>query len=171
MSKQVLYRFFDQDNNLLYVGISNTWYQRFHDHERKAGWFSKVAYSTFEWHENRQSVEAAELLAIHTENPEFNKANNPNYETTVDHFGKIKLWAFMDLEPDDGHKELIHSMKERLSLLKQRKQSKWIALAFIDTYYKIGPKGQIECRNCDAMANNQNINRWHNDAYQSLERN
>jgi predicted GIY-YIG superfamily endonuclease len=171
MSHQVLYRFFDNQDNLLYVGISNTWYQRFHDHERKAGWFSKVAYSTFEWHDSRESVEAAELVAIRTENPKFNKANNPSYETTVDHFAKIKLWTYSDVPADKAHEALIRYMKEYISvrLTVHRKQSKWIALAFLGTYYDIGPFGHIQCRNCDALANNANIHRWESDAYDSLE--
>lgn len=170
MSKQVLYRFFDIDNNLLYVGISNTWYQRFHDHEKKAGWFSKVASTTFEWYEDRASVEAAELLAIRTENPEFNKANNPNYETTIDHFAKLKIWTYSDLVPDTAHLELISEMREHLRLISKKKQSKWIAMAFIDIYYYLGPEGAIQCRNCDALANNRNINIWHGDAYESLRK-
>lgn len=168
MSEQVLYRFYDHDGKLLYVGISNTWYQRFHDHERKAGWFSKVAYTTFEWHENRESVEAAELKAIRTENPEFNKANNPAYETVMDHFAKIKIWTFTDIEPDADHLELINEMKEHLRLISKKGQSKWIAMAFIDLYYHLGPQGKIQCRNCHAMGNNRNINIWHGNAYESL---
>jgi predicted GIY-YIG superfamily endonuclease len=170
MSHQVLYRFYDQEGSLLYVGISNTWYQRFHNHERKAGWFSKVASSTFEWHESRESVEAAELLAIKTENPQFNKASNPAYETPTDHFQKIKLWTHSDLDPDERHAMLISHMKEYLSARPEikGKQSKWIALAFIDMYYEIGPSGFIDCRNCDAMGNSENINRWSDDAYESL---
>jgi predicted GIY-YIG superfamily endonuclease len=168
MSEQVLYRFYDHDGKLLYVGITNTWYQRFHDHERKAGWFSKVAYSTFEWHENRKSVEAAELQAIRTENPEFNKANNPAYETVMDHFAKMKTWTFTDIEPDADHLELINEMKEHLLLISKKGQSKWIAMAFIDLYYYLGPQGKIHCRNCHAMASNRNINIWHGNAYESL---
>jgi predicted GIY-YIG superfamily endonuclease len=171
MSKQTLYRFYDKDGNLLYVGISNAWYQRFHDHERKAGWFSKVAYSTFEWHESRESVQIAELQAIRTENPEFNKANNPSYETTMDHFAKLKTWTYTDLTPDQTHLELIAEMKEHLWRIRKGERSKWIAMAFIDLYSYLGPKGLIQCRNCDAMAANRNINIWHGDAYATLEKN
>jgi predicted GIY-YIG superfamily endonuclease len=170
MSKQVLYRFYDPDGKLLYVGITNTWYQRFHDHERKAGWFSKVAYSTFEWHEDRKSVEAAELKAIRTENPEFNKLNNPSYETVMDHFAKLKLWTFSDVEADKAHLSLIAEMKDHLELIGKRKQSKWIAMAFIDSYSFFGPRNLLQCRNCEAMFNNRNVNIWHGDAYKSLEK-
>jgi predicted GIY-YIG superfamily endonuclease len=171
MSKQTLYRFYDSSDSLLYVGITNTWYQRFHQHERSSGWFSKVAYATFESYESREAVEDAELVAIKTENPQFNKASNPAYETATDHFQKIKLWTQSDLEPDRLHASLIEYMKEYRELRPQikGKQSKWIAMSFIDIYYEIGPQGLIDCRNCDAMANSENINRWHSDAYESLE--
>ena len=170
MSGEVLYRFYDIDDNLLYVGITNTWYQRFHDHERKSGWFSKVAYSTFEWHDSRDSVREAELLAITKENPEFNKANNPSYETVMDHFQKLKIWTFSDSVPDQAHLDLVTEMKENLRLIGKTKQSKWIAMAFIDCYAYFGPKWQFDCRNCQAMFINRNVNIWHGDAYASLEK-
>jgi hypothetical protein len=167
---QTLYRFYNADGNLLYVGISNTWYQRFHQHERKSGWFSRVTHATFESYDTREAVEAAELVAIKTENPEFNKASNPAYETPTDHFQKIKLWALSDLEPDERHSALIDHMKEYREARPEikGKQSYWIALAFIDMYHEIGPKGFIDCRNCDAMGNSDNINRWHADAWEKL---
>jgi hypothetical protein len=171
MSRQTLYRFFDGSGRLLYVGISDTWYQRFHDHERKSGWFSKVAYSTFEWHTSRESVQAAELMAKRTENPDFNNAHKPADETTMDHFAKLKFWTHTDLTPDDRHLNLISEMREHLLPIKVGKQSKWIAMAFIDIYQYLGPKGLIECRNCDALANNRNVNIWHNDAYKTMEKN
>jgi predicted GIY-YIG superfamily endonuclease len=169
--KQTLYRFYDANDDLLYVGISNTWYQRFHQHERTSGWFSRVAHATFESYESREAVEAAELIAIKSENPQFNKASNPAYETATDHFQKIKLWSQSNLEADQLHKSLIEYMKEYRELRPQikGKQSKWVAMAFLDIYYEIGPQGLIECRNCDAMANSDNINRWHSDAYETLE--
>jgi predicted GIY-YIG superfamily endonuclease len=171
--KQTLYRFYDTNDTLLYVGITNTWYQRFHQHERKAGWFSKVAHATFESYESREAVEAAELIAIKTENPQFNKASNPAYETATDHFQKIKLWSLSDLEPDEIHATLIQSMKDFRSSRPEikGKQSYWIAMAFIDMYHEIGPSGLINCRNCDAMGNNDNINRWHGDAWEKLRNN
>jgi hypothetical protein len=170
--KQTLYRFYDSTNSLLYVGISNTWYQRFHQHERRSGWFSRVAHATFESYESRNAVEAAELLAIKTENPQFNKASNPAYETPTDHFQKIKLWTQSDMNPDERHATLIEHMKEYLALRPEikGKQSKWIAMAFIDMYYEIGPSGFIDCRNCDAMGNSDNLNRWSDEAYESLRR-
>jgi predicted GIY-YIG superfamily endonuclease len=170
--KQTLYRFYDSTNSLLYVGISNTWYQRFHQHERSSGWFSRVAHATFESYESREAVEAAELIAIKTENPQFNKASNPAYETPTDHFQKIKLWTQSDMNPDERHATLIGHMKEYLALRPEikGKQSKWVAMAFIDIYYEIGPSGFIDCRNCDAMGNSDNLNRWSDEAYESLRR-
>jgi predicted GIY-YIG superfamily endonuclease len=170
MSNQTLYRFFDDKGRLLYVGITDTWYQRFHEHERKSGWFSKVAYSTFEYYETRQAVQEAELLAIRTENPEFNKLHNPAYETTMDHFAKLKSWTHTDLIPDQLHLELVREMKKHLWQIKAGKQSKWVAMAFIDMFYYLGPKGLINCRNCVALSNSRNVNTWHGDAYMTLEK-
>jgi predicted GIY-YIG superfamily endonuclease len=169
MSTQTLYRFFDADGSLLYVGITDTWYQRFHEHERKSGWFSKVASCTFESHETREKVMAAELIAIRSENPEFNQLHNPAYESRMDHFAKLKSWTFTGLTPDEQHAELVKQMKHRLLHIKG-KQSKWVAMAFLDLFYDLGPEGVFSCRNCVALANASNVNTWHSDAYFSLEK-
>jgi predicted GIY-YIG superfamily endonuclease len=170
MKTQTLYRFYNSDGELLYVGISNTWHRRFHQHEKNAGWFSRVASATFESYDSREAVEAAELSAIQNENPQFNKASNPAYETPTDHLQKIKLWTYSDTKPDQLHATLIRDMKDYISFRPEikGKQSKWIALAFLETYYEIGPQGFIDCRNCNAMADNDNINRWQNNAYDEL---
>jgi hypothetical protein len=172
MKPQTLYRFFDVAGNLLYVGITNTWYQRFHEHEKKSGWFADVSYVTFEGHETRESVRAAEIQAIKTENPCFNLADNPAYETKMDHFAKLKTWLYKSIPTDELHKELIEAMKKFAAtkgLYKVSKRSKWVAMAFISAYYDIGPSGKINCRNCDAMANDGNINGWANQAYEDWD--
>ena len=169
MKPQILYRFFDSDGELLYVGITNTWYQRFHQHERKSGWFADVSYVTFEGHDTRDSVRAAELKAIKTENPRFNLADNPAYETRLDHFRKLKTWLYKDIPVDETHKDLVQAMREFAAaqgLNKLPKRSKWVAMAFESAYFEIGPLGQIRCRNCDAVANDENIISWSSRAYE-----
>jgi predicted GIY-YIG superfamily endonuclease len=171
MSHQVLYRFYGNNNQLLYVGISNTWYQRFHDHEKKSGWFSKVTYSTFEWHETRESVEAAELIAIRSENPEFNLLHNPAWESPTDHFKKLKNAIHTGQKLDDLHQLLLTKMREDWHQIKKplnRMQSKWIAMVFLNSFYDFN-LGVWGCRNCVALANSGSVNNWSLDAYNELD--
>jgi hypothetical protein len=170
--KQTLYRFYDKDDTLLYVGVTNTWYQRFHQHERQAGWFSKVSHATFEPYESREAVEAAELIAIKTENPVFNKASNPAYEVGVNHFARLKTWTQTDSHPDSIHDSLVAQMKaewRELQRPKPKRQSKWVAMVFLNAFYNQTPWEKIECRNCTALANSSNVNSWASQAYEEMD--
>jgi predicted GIY-YIG superfamily endonuclease len=42
MKPLVLYRFFDQDDNLLYVGITNSPWTRFNQHRSDKSWFFEI---------------------------------------------------------------------------------------------------------------------------------
>lgn len=67
-----LYRFFDADNNLLYVGITCSPPVRLKQHKREKTWWADVARIEFEQHESREALEAAEREAIPRENPRYN---------------------------------------------------------------------------------------------------
>jgi predicted GIY-YIG superfamily endonuclease len=66
-----VYRFYDVDNHLLYVGISMNFEGRLAKHRRRP-WWPSVARQTFEWYPNRTSAKDAERWAIHHENPLHN---------------------------------------------------------------------------------------------------
>lgn len=67
-----LYRFYDQNERLLYVGISGNPGRRFHEHSKDKGWWAQVARSTMEHHPTREEAAAAEVAAIITERPLHN---------------------------------------------------------------------------------------------------
>lgn len=67
-----VYRLFDEDGNLLYVGISYTPLRRFSQHLAKGRrWHS----SEVEWFSDRATAEDEEAVAIWQERPRWNKAN------------------------------------------------------------------------------------------------
>ena len=68
-----LYRWFDKDDNLLYVGISINAYNRAKQHRDQADWWDDAAKMTIEKFENRLLASDAEVLAIQNENPKHNK--------------------------------------------------------------------------------------------------
>jgi predicted GIY-YIG superfamily endonuclease len=160
MKQQHLYRFFDDEGNLLYVGISNSWTQRFHQHERSAAWFQFVASATFEKYPDRESVERAELIAIQTENPIHNKKHNDNYESPMDHFNRLKSWTQYGGE-DDAHRNLVEAMRAEL---KQAfagiadKRGQFFAAVFIDNYGLT--ETDAKCRNCDAINATPHYSKW-----------
>lgn len=67
-----LYRHFDGDGRLLYVGVSLSAAARLSRHSVDSGWFRLVALVTLEWHPNRSMALAAERAAIRSERPEYN---------------------------------------------------------------------------------------------------
>lgn len=67
-----LYRYFDSEGHLLYVGISGNNLKRQSQHKKNAAWFGLVSTATFEHYESRTEALAAEKLAIQRENPAHN---------------------------------------------------------------------------------------------------
>ena len=106
-----LYRHFDADGQLLYVGISVNALIRLSQH-RHAPWFRTIARVEIEWHPTREAAEAAELAAIRMEGPVWNKAGafDPEFRAflvehglldKVDAKGEI-LPEFMRMTPADA---------------------------------------------------------------------
>ena len=71
-----VYRFFDADDGLLYVGISDSLGTRFGAH-RNTAWWPKAVRNTVQWYDTRAQALAAEYKAITTESPQYNIAEVP----------------------------------------------------------------------------------------------
>jgi hypothetical protein len=67
-----LYRMFNREGELLYVGISNHFARRLDDHFGEKEWRPDVATVTVEHYPNRGTAMAAEALAIANEAPRHN---------------------------------------------------------------------------------------------------
>lgn len=86
MSREVnaLYRIFDADDELLYIGITNNPRSRMMDHVRTKGWARRIAYITFEHFSSRDELFATERQAVADEFPTFNVAHNRGDDATDD---------------------------------------------------------------------------------------
>jgi excinuclease UvrABC nuclease subunit len=69
-----LYRHFDKNNNLLYVGISLSTFNRLSQHRDHSKWFFNITNVAIEHFATREEALAAERKAIKSENPKFNIA-------------------------------------------------------------------------------------------------
>ncbi|WP_097930877.1 MULTISPECIES: GIY-YIG nuclease family protein [unclassified Streptomyces] len=67
-----LYRLFDEEGVLLYVGIAVDPEVRLRVHAREKTWWPQVAQRSIEWFANRAEAEAAEMQAIVSEGPSRN---------------------------------------------------------------------------------------------------
>lgn len=72
-----LYRHFDADNQLLYVGISLSAVHRLTEHRNGSPWFRSIGSVTIETFPSRKEALAAEKEAIRNENPLYNVAGKP----------------------------------------------------------------------------------------------
>lgn len=71
-----LYRFFDAQDRLLYIGIAGNPGRRFHQHAQEKPWWPQVTRSTMEHHPTREAALVAEKAAIQTEHPLWNVVHN-----------------------------------------------------------------------------------------------
>lgn len=67
-----LYRFYDADDQLLYVGIARDLGARFASHRRRSEWWALTVRGTTTAYPSRADAELAEGLAIHSEHPIHN---------------------------------------------------------------------------------------------------
>jgi hypothetical protein len=75
--KTELYRHYNGEGVLLYIGISLDTIVRLRNHEHYSSWFSNIARITIERFPTRSEAEKAEQTAILTEKPLFNRMHNP----------------------------------------------------------------------------------------------
>jgi len=75
-ARTALYRFYDPDDRLLYVGISDHLASRHMSHVAESSWMEFAARSTIERHPTRREAADAELFAIKAEGPLFNRQHN-----------------------------------------------------------------------------------------------
>lgn len=87
--RTVLYRHFDVNDTLLYVGISGDAYTRFKQHRAEGkGWTKESVKMTSEWFGNREQAEEAEVAAIISEHPKHNIRHKVLGEQKEEHYLK-----------------------------------------------------------------------------------
>lgn len=79
MPETALYRHFDANGTLLYVGISATPAYRLNQHIDRE-WFNDIRLVKVEMYPTREEALEAEINAIKTEAPRFNSRHVPQYQ-------------------------------------------------------------------------------------------
>lgn len=91
-----LYRFFDADGRLLYVGISDNIRSRWGHHRNHKSWWPDVARATVELFDTWGAAAEAEDLAIKTEDPLYNVTGRPR------RIIKTPDWPAQPIVDDEG---------------------------------------------------------------------
>lgn len=166
---ETLYRFFDQQGNLLYVGISNNWQDRLKQHYKDSAFHDESATITLEHFETRAEVEEAEKQAILTEGPKYNKAFNPNWENPQQHLIKIKFWVYSNIVPDEEHAGIVSELKALFfeDELWVRKSMGPIAYYMQDLLPDWARKYNMDCSMCVDVYHSRQIESWAENARRS----
>lgn len=87
--KTALYRHYNAEGKLLYVGISLNHLARLTQHRSSAHWYEDIVQVTIEWFTTRDEAENAELVAIIAENPLHNE-KRPDAEKNYQYIQRLK---------------------------------------------------------------------------------
>lgn len=104
IQKTTLYRYFDSEGQLLYVGITGDNTKRQSQHRRSSFWFGEIASASFEHFDTRDQALTAESAAIRYEKPLHNIAQTGFRLVHSPYVHMIHLAG----SPDGGH-DKIHS--------------------------------------------------------------
>ena len=166
MNKTTLYRYFDSEGQLLYVGITGDNTKRQSQHRRNSFWFGLIGSATFEHYDSKDEALNAETIAIENESPKHNQ----KYGIVISH----SPWAHMLLcsaEPDGGHNRE-HKLFASLMKIGMRlydgtlpTANQVLASAMIFAYI---PKRNnlVTCHLCQSAFNEK----WFKDAVKEMER-
>jgi len=79
-----LYRAWDVDDGLLYIGQTSNLKKRQAEHRRSSEWFARAVRWTTEEYPDREAALVAEAAAIAAERPEFNIGGQPPRPPTAE---------------------------------------------------------------------------------------
>ncbi|MCT9092888.1 GIY-YIG nuclease family protein [Streptomyces sp. ASQP_92] len=107
--RTALYRLYDVNDRLLYVGITANPKARWSAHSRDKHWWPEVARKAIEWFETRKSAERIEKIEVEEERPRYNKVFNGSERRMELHNEGVaraaaEARALAALEPDTGER-------------------------------------------------------------------
>ena len=81
--RAALYRHYDAEGRLLYIGVTTDPDRRTGQHRRYSGWADKIDATLVQWFDDRTDALAAEARAIATESPAHNRGKAREYRGCV----------------------------------------------------------------------------------------
>lgn len=74
-----VYRYYDRYGMLLYVGCTNCFWPRDNSHRQTQRWYHEVAWTEVWSYSSIEEAADAELAALRSENPMFNRSKRARY--------------------------------------------------------------------------------------------
>ena len=146
-----LYRFYDGNDNLLYIGITGFMPRRAAQHARKSEWHRFATRVELQHFESRQEALKAETTAIRNEMPAYNIAgSNQHLEDESEHFHN--LW--MGKLQDPIHKATLTKVEELMATCHTKSPVlDKIMWAFQNAMYELWDEDKLPCIPCRVLAN------------------
>lgn len=119
-----VYRYFDADGVLLYVGITGRGAQRNGQHAKDKEWWTFVARQEVEHLPSRAAALDLERDLVRAFSPPFNKQHNPHYDEMRAHY-----LSRQSADVEDDPLRLYTSLQKRLPLVKVSDRGREVLLA------------------------------------------
>ena len=107
-----LYRFFDKDDRLLYVGISKNYFSRLINHIQNKDWISQAVRCDLQHFDTREDASNAEIDAVQFENPVYNKQYASEREKHLADMIR-HLTGNDEIQFDELHQVMLDGIKKR----------------------------------------------------------
>ncbi|CAB4218072.1 GIY-YIG nuclease superfamily [uncultured Caudovirales phage] len=95
-----IYRLFNSEDRLLYIGITEDWARRFKQHSRVQPWWDRVASVKLEFVDSLETAQVLEANAIKREHP----LHNSSHSSDVLHWYVIWREDELDFIRENAHK-------------------------------------------------------------------
>ena len=95
--RTALYRMFDAESVLIYIGISKHFGVRWAEHAAAQPWWHEVQRQTVDWYPSREEAALAEVIAIKAEKPKYN----------VMHAGAERSWPALGQDGGPDPRRLV----------------------------------------------------------------
>lgn len=113
----ILYRWWDADGNLLYIGKSIAVLARIVSHRNRSSFFDQAAQMTMERYPDEMTLAEAEVIAIRAERPPYNIVHNREVEMPNDPELDQKMHIEMSQAIDEILAPIVRKLEERDSLV------------------------------------------------------
>lgn len=176
--KTILYRYFDSEGQLLYVGITGNQLKRQSQHRRTAVWFDQIASAKFQHFDTREAAFSAEVEAIQQEKPIFNHQHTKTEKSPVEMWelsAKLHLLTILngtDLQNkpqlvDEKHKKFQQALQSLDFSQTELSFDEFLAISLLEIWMDshLTSANFEECDLCNRIFDTE----WFNETYARAE--
>lgn len=167
--RTTLYRYFDSEGQLLYVGITQNQLGRFAAHSKTQPWFEQVAYGTFTHYETRSMALEEESFVIGSEFPKYNKAGPVLEESAKRHLSSLISSDYSD----DFHKQMSKDIADKmfqLNTFSKKPEAHKLLFAFCEAipWDEEGEETLVPCSSCQEILDSKWYRQLMDDVHYSI---